>query len=381
MKRVLMLASVASMIDQFNMSNIALLQEKGYDIDVACNFKEGNTCSDERIAELRAKLGEMQVRCYQVDFARDIRHIAQNLRALRQVLNLMGTNHYAFCHCHSPIGGVAARVAGHKTGTKIIYTAHGFHFYQGAPVKNWLLYYPVEKFLSRWTDVLITINREDYNRAKKHFHAEKTYYVPGVGIDLKREELTEAQKDAKRKELGIPKNAFLITSVAEFTENKNQRTVIEALEQLHNPDIYYVMCGIGEKKAELEQYVIKQHLEKNILFVGFRRDIHDILQTSDCFVLSSFREGLSVALMEAMAEGKLIVCGRIRGNVDLVTDGEGGYLVEPGKMEAYVDAFAQLYDRRQQDPAGFARMGEINQENIKAFGREAVETLMRDIYV
>ena len=162
MKRVLMLASVASMIDQFNMPNIVLLQKLGYQVDVACNFIEGNTCSDERVAELKQKLQDMHVRCCQIDFARNIKHMGQNMRALRQVEGLMKQNGYVFCHCHSPIGGVVARIAGHRTKTKVIYTAHGFHFYQGAPVMNWLVYYPVEKMLSRWTDVLITINHEDY---------------------------------------------------------------------------------------------------------------------------------------------------------------------------------------------------------------------------
>lgn len=168
MKRVLMLASVASMIDQFNMPNIALLQKLGYEVDVACNFIEGNTCSDARVAELKQKLQDMHVRCYQIDFARNIKHMGQNMRALRQVEGLMKQNGYAFCHCHSPIGGVVARIAGHRTRTKVIYTAHGFHFYQGAPVMNWLVYYPVEKMLSRWTDVLITINHEDYKLAKRN---------------------------------------------------------------------------------------------------------------------------------------------------------------------------------------------------------------------
>ena len=380
MKRVLMLASVASMIDQFNMTNIALLQKMGYYVDVACNFREGNTCSDERVAELREKLHAIGVHCYQVDFARNITHMAQNLKALRQVEHLMQTEHYAFCHCHSPIGGVVARIAGHRTRTKIIYTAHGFHFYKGAPIKNWMLYYPVEKLLSRWTDVLITINHEDYERARRKFHAKKTCYVPGVGIEVKRETLSGQQKEAKRKELGIPENAFLIVSAAEFTPNKNQITVIQALEQLHHPDIYFVMCGIGEKKQELESYVAEHALGEHIRFAGFRNDLHDILQTADCFVLSSFREGLSVALMEAMSEGLPIVCGRIRGNVDLITDGEGGKLVEPGDTNAYVKAFAELYKKKQEDPLGYQQIGEVNKQKIKAFGREAVEVLMREIY-
>lgn len=381
MKRVLMLASVASMIDQFNMPNIALLQKLGYEVDVACNFIEGNTCSEARVAELKQKLQDMHVRCYQIDFARNIKHMGQNMRALRQVEGLMKQNGYAFCHCHSPIGGVVARIAGHRTRTKVIYTAHGFHFYQGAPVMNWLVYYPVEKMLSRWTDVLITINHEDYKLAKKKFKMKKLTYVPGIGIDTQRECLSQKEKEEKRKELGIPQDAFLITNAAEFTPNKNQKTVIEAIEQLHNPNIYFVMCGIGEKKAELEQYVKEHGLEEHIRFVGFRNDLHEILQTSDCFVLSSFREGLSVALMEAMAEGLPVVCGRIRGNVDLIKDGKGGILVSPENKEDYEAAFRKLYEMKHKELAAFQRLGKINAENVKSFGRSAVERLMENVYI
>ena len=381
MKRVLMLASVASMIDQFNMPNIALLQKLGYEVDVACNFIEGNTCSDARVAELKQKLQDMHVHCYQIDFARNIKHMGQNMKALWQVEALMKQNTYEFCHCHSPIGGVVARIAGHRTKTKVIYTAHGFHFYQGAPVMNWLVYYPVEKMLSRWTDVLITINHEDYKLAKKKFKMKKLTYVPGIGIDTQREGLSQKEKEEKRKELGIPQDAFLITNAAEFTPNKNQKTVIEAIEQLHNPNIYFVMCGIGEKKAELEQYVKEHGLEEHIRFVGFRNDLHEILQTSDCFVLSSFREGLSVALMEAMAEGLPVVCGRIRGNVDLIKDGKGGLLVSPENKEDYEAAFRKLYEMKHKELAAFQRLGKINAENVKSFGRSAVERLMENVYI
>ena len=380
MKRVLMLASVASMIDQFNMPNIALLQKLGYQVDVACNFIEGNTCSDERVAELKQKLQDMHVRCYQIDFARNIKHMGQNMRALRQVEGLMKQNGYAFCHCHSPIGGVVARIAGHRTRTKVIYTAHGFHFYQGAPIVNWLVYYPVEKMLSRWTDVLITINHEDYKLAKKKFKMKKLTYVPGIGIDTQRECLSQNEKEEKRKELGIPQDAFLITNAAEFTPNKNQKTVIEAIEQLHNPNIYFVMCGIGEKKAELEQYVKEHGLEEHIRFVGFRNDLHEILQTSDCFVLSSFREGLSVALMEAMAEGLPVVCGRIRGNVDLIKDGKGGILVLPGEEKDYEEAFRKLYEMKQKEFQKFENIGLNNRNKVEAFSKETVDPIMKKVY-
>ena len=234
--------------------------------------------------------------------------------------------------------------------------------------------------LSRWTDVLITINHEDYKLAKKKFKMKKLTYVPGIGIDTQRESLSQKEKEEKRKELGIPQDAFLITNAAEFTPNKNQKTVIEAIEQLHNPNIYFVMCGIGEKKAELEQYVKEHGLEKHIRFVGFRNDLHEILQTSDCFVLSSFREGLSVALMEAMAEGLPVVCGRIRGNVDLIKDGKGGILVSPENKEDYEAAFRKLYEMKQKEFQKFENIGLNNRNKVEAFSKETVDPIMKKVY-
>lgn len=234
--------------------------------------------------------------------------------------------------------------------------------------------------LSRWTDVLITINHEDYKLAKKKFKMKKLTYVPGIGIDTQREGLSQKEKEEKRKELGIPQDAFLITNAAEFTPNKNQKTVIEAIEQLHNPNIYFVMCGIGEKKAELEQYVKEHGLEEHIRFVGFRNDLHEILQASDCFVLSSFREGLSVALMEAMAEGLPVVCGRIRGNVDLIKDGKGGILVSPENKEDYEAAFRKLYEMKQKEFQKFENIGLNNRNKVEAFSKETVDPIMKKVY-
>ena len=166
----------------------------------------------------------------------------------------------------------------------------------------------------------------------------------------------------------------------EFTANKNQRTVIKALEKMKKADIYYVMCGIGPEKEELEQYVKEHHLEKNIQFAGFRSDVHEILQCADCFVLSSFREGLSVALMEAMAEGLPVVCSRIRGNVDLIEDGVGGCLAAPEEAGAYGEAFEKIFENKRNKPEQLKKMGEQNRQKIRQFSEETVDEIMRKVY-
>ena len=382
MKQVLMLASVASMIDQFNMPNIALLQKLGYHVDVACNFEQGNTCSDARVAELKSKLREMNVRCYQIDFARNIKCIGQNIKAYQQVKKLMEQNHYVFCHCHSPIGGVVARIAGHRTKTKIIYTAHGFHFYKGAPIANWLMFYPVEKILSYWTDTLITINQEDYKRAKKKFHAGKTYYLPGIGIDLERFHVGDAQTiQQKRQELGLqPQDVFLL-SVGELSDRKNHVVVIEAMKQLiqRHPQLRYFICGQGEKKQELQQLIRKYHLEDHVKLLGFRTDVAELCQAADVFVFPSKQEGLPVALMEAMACGVPVVCSRIRGNTDIVKDGVNGYLVSSDRSEKYILAIAKamqmntIVDKK--------KMYAINQVQLQPYSVSKINVEMQNIYV
>ena len=196
-EKVLILASVASMIDQFNIPNIKLLQNIGYEVHVACNFEKGSSCSFEKIEILKELLKKLNVKCYQINFERNILKIGNNLKAYKEVKNILTENKYKFLHCHSPIGGVIGRIAGYKTQTKVIYTAHGFHFFKGAPLINWLLYYPIEKYLSKYTDILITINQEDYKRART-FSAKKVEYIPGVGIDIEKIKNIKVNKKEKK---------------------------------------------------------------------------------------------------------------------------------------------------------------------------------------
>ncbi len=338
--RMLMLTSVASMIDQFNMPNIHMLLDMGYQVDVACNFLTGNTCSKEKIDTLKATLVALGVEYHQIDFSRSLIRIGDHLTAYKQVKRLLEERDYDFIHCHSPIGGLVARLAGKATRTRTIYTAHGFHFYKGAPLKNWLLYYPVEWLCAHWTDTLITINQEDYALAQKHMHAKKVVYVPGVGVNLERFGHAAVDKEVKRKELGIPENAKLLISVGELNDNKNHETVIKAITGM---DIYYIIAGAGNKKEYLQSLIDTQKLTDRIKLLGYRTDVQELYGAADVFVFPSFREGLSVALMEAMASGKPCVVSRIRGNTDLI-DENGGVFFDPHDVEDCKNALQQVLD-------------------------------------
>ena len=341
MNRVLVLASVASMIDQFNMPNIMLLKKMGYEVDVACNFEEGNTCSDEKIRELKDSLKEIGVEFYQIDFSRKITNIRKNVRAFLQVNNILKKNSYVFIHCHSPIGGLVGRIAGKLNRTKVIYTAHGFHFCKGSPLKNWLIYYPVEWICSWMTDTLLVINREDYQIAKKKFHAKETIYIPGVGIDIDKINSVQINREEKRKELGLKTDDIVLLSVGELNQNKNHEIVIRALKELNNSHIKYVVCGQGLLKKYLEKLARELGVQNQLFLIGFRTDVIEIYKCADIFVFPSKREGLSVALMEAMACGLPCVVSSIRGNVDLI-DKYGGTLFNVDSVQSCRNAIKKI---------------------------------------
>lgn len=377
--KALVIASVASMIDQFNIPNIEIMQKLGYAVEVACNFREGNTCDDKKIVELKEKLTSMNVRFYDINFFRDVTNISENLVAYRQLKKIFRENRYKIVHCHAPISGILGRIVANKyrkNGTKVIYTAHGFHFYKGAPLKNWLLYFPVEWFMSFFTDVLITINREDYRLARNCMKAKRVEYVPGIGVDLSEffVPLSDDKKQEKRAEIGVPDDAKIILSVGELNENKNHEIVIRALAKLKNKNIHYVIAGIGNMEDHLLELSRKFGIEKNVHLIGFRGDISEIYRISDIFVHPSFREGLPVALMEAMASGLPCVVSRIRGNVDLISENKNGCFFSPMSEDGAVKAIRRVIKMNKN------AVREYNMEVLENYSIESVNKKMVKIY-
>ncbi len=405
-KRVLMLASVASMIDQFNMSNIRLMIEAGCQVHVACNFAEGNTCDSRRIQQLKDTLQKLGVVQHQWDCPRGFQSLRRCMRAYIQLWKLTGRYHFAWIHCHSPVGGVLARAAAHQRKTAVIYTAHGFHFFKGAPLKNWLLYYPVEKLLSYWTDVLVTVNREDYQFAKRNMGAGRIYFIPGIGIDIKKfQKQTEetvhtacgqaeetaysacgqAEEtvhtaygqagEAVRIKYRIPKHAVLLLSVGELSRRKNHQAVIEALAELSRTDLYYLICGQGGLKEELAQQAHRLGIADRVILPGFQQDVADMYRSADLFVFPSLQEGMPVALMEAMAAGLPCVVSDIRGNRDLI-DEQGGKKFVVSKTGQLKEGIMYFLEH----PKERALYGQHNQEVVTGYSIEVVQKRMRIIY-
>ena len=351
MKKVLFVATlVKNHIAEFHLPYLKLFKELGWETAVAAKNDYENPAD--------CVIPYCDV-FFDVPFERSPLK-KKNLEAYRQVKRIICEGSYDIIHCHTPVGATTARLAARearKKGTKVIYTAHGFHFYKGAPLVNWLLYYPVERMLAPLTDVLITINREDFDRAQRRLRAKKTVYIPGVGIDTARFRGNEEKGAALRRELGIPENAEVLLSVGDLNKNKNHRAVLEALARMENRNLHYVVCGRGPLKEELEAFAREKGLGDRVRFMGYRNDIPAFYAMADVFVFPSFREGLSVSVMEAMASGLPIVCSRIRGNTDMVEDGVNGYLMEPGNPDSIAGALRRLEDGGKRE--------EISRNNLK----------------
>lgn len=301
-----------------------------------------------------------------------------NVKAYRMLRKIVEKEQFDLIYCHTPVGAMLARLAGisaRKKGTKVIYMAHGFHFYNGAPLLNWMIYYPAEKFLSRFTDGLITINQEDYRRAQK-FHAGKTILIPGVGIDLDKFQKKEPTRQEIRNKLGIPEIKIILMSVGELTKRKNHMAVIEALAYLEEYDILYVVCGDGPMKARLRARTEELGVRERVKLLGFRKDIAELHKMADIFVFPSLQEGLPVALMEAMASGLPIVASRIRGNEDLIQNNRGGYLVKAQDSEQLAEAISKMI----KNPEQRDKMEKRNLEIIKHYGQDAVLQKMKEFF-
>lgn len=375
-KRALMLASVASMIDLFNMDNIKILKDLGYKVDVACNFEEGSITSQERVNEFRKELEENGIHTYQLPIPRSVSKVKQIFDSYKLTKKLVEKNKYQIVHCHSPIGGVICRLAcrkARKYGTKVIYTAHGFHFYKGASKKAWMIFYPVEKFCSKYTDILITINKEDYNRAKK-FKAKKIEYVPGIGIHTKELQETEVDKAAKRQELGLTEEDFVIMSTGQLSIRKNHEVIIRALAKINEQNVKYLIVGFGELENYLKNLAKELNIEDRIVFAGYRNDVKEILHAVDAFAFPSLQEGLPVSLMEAMAVGLPIVCSNIRGNVDLIENNINGYLYRNDDIEGFAEGINKLVNNS-------SDMSRNNLMKIRKFDIAFVGESMKKIYI
>lgn len=383
MKKALLVTTVSGFVPQFEMNNVKILQEMGYEVHYAANFHTPSYGTDNH------RLDDTGIVQHQIDFVRSP-YDKKNFQIYKQLKQLMQQEQFDLVHCHTPMGAVMARLAAHATKTvPVIYTAHGFHFFKGAPLINWLCYYPMERWLSRYTTQQICINQEDYASAQK-FRAKYVDYIPGVGIDLSKiPHMTREQVLEKRHQLGVADDTIMLLSAGEFIKRKNHETVIRALAKLQDLPIVYVICGHGELESHLKGLVSELGLQERVLFAGYRSDIFEIYQAADLYVFPSYQEGLPMALLEAMGSGLPVVCSDIRGSRDLMEMSfagtetaawkscAGGAMV---KRADDADAYAEAIRWCLEDSERLQQAGQRNKEEAKKFTLACVEEKMREIY-
>ncbi|NLH44652.1 MAG: glycosyltransferase family 4 protein [Acholeplasmataceae bacterium] len=369
MKKILFVATVVKAhINVFHLPYIKMFHEEGYEVHVAAkNDFVGESCVIPN-CDLY----------YDVEFSRFPFNLS-NISAYRKLKKIIKDNQYDIVHCHTPVAGVITRIAARNCrNTTVVYTAHGFHFFKGAPLINWLIYYPIERFCAIYTDKLITINKEDYENASKFKMRNngKVYYVPGVGVDLSKYNKNNFIRDAKRKELGIDNSKIMILSVGELSKRKNHEIAIRALAKMKNQDFIYLVCGRGVLLEPLKILSKKLGIDDKVKFLGFRTDVPEICRAADIFLFTSYQEGLPVALMEAMAAGLPCVASKIRGNIDLIDQGVGGLFANPNDA----DGFAKCIEFLANNVELCKNMGIKNIEKIKKYNIKNVRQIMHSIY-
>lgn len=355
MKRVLYVAHLQSHIRQFHLWYLKHLKETGYYVAVATRVDN---------QEELAFLDEV----YDIPFERSPLRLS-NIKTYRLLRKAMKEGRFDIVHCHTPVAGILTRLGSHGLNHKVYYTAHGFHFFKGAPLINWLIYFPAEYVCSFMTDVLFTMNNEDYQRACKWFHHPNIQFIHGVGVDIDRYKPINDVNTHQSSKLRL-------ISVGELNSNKNHMLVLEALRLLDDPRVEYQIAGEGPLHDSLQQFIDTNHLQSQVKLLGFRKDVIDQLHDSDIFVFPSKREGLSLALMESMASGLPAIVSDIRGNRDLIDDRQGGFVcaLNPSSI---ADAIRYFLDTL----SALSSFGAYNQQKVKQYTKPVVQQELDEFYL
>lgn len=348
-------------------SIIRQLLSEGHTVDIAAN-------TDSPVDGIYTELG-----CRVYDLPCERKPLcAGNLRAIKRIRSIVSDGGYDIVHCHTPIAAFCARVACRKlrkNGVKVYYTAHGFHFYRGAPLVGRLVYFPAEWLCSFWTDMLITINKEDFALAKKHMHAKRTEYIPGVGLDTEAFESATVDKASKRREIGVPEDAFMLLSVGELNANKNHSVVIRAIAELDDPDIHYAVAGEGELFGVLTELARALGVAERVHLLGFRKDVAELYKTADANIFPSVREGLGLAALEGMAAGLSLICSDNRGTREYAAP-DNSFICRCDSVTDFAAAIKTVKDK----PEGLKEMTDRAKMTAKSFDSSVCDKMLIELY-
>lgn len=367
MKKILFISNISNKITNFSIPSIEAAKEEDYEFHLAANlggFEENDNFH--------------QIKFHHLDIVRNPLNI-KNIKAYKQMNELLKNETFDAIHCNTPMGGILGRLCGKNAKVpKIIYTAHGFHFYEGVSLFKGVVYKNAEKLLSRFTDVIITINQEDYKAARKFKlrNNGNVYCIPGVGIDTKEYQKNNINKNELKKSLGLSKNEIVFVAMGDLIARKNYKTSIEAIALASNPLIKLLICGTGPELENLKEFARKKNVDKQINFLGYRNDVKEILNISDVFLFTTKQEGLPRSMMEAMSAGLPCIASKIRGNIDLIENGKGGYLIDSIDSKGFSKAIKVLSE----NSILRGEMGRNNKESAKEYDVNNIKAEMKKIY-
>ena len=311
----------------------------------------------------------------------------RNLAVARRVRDV--ATRYDLVHVHTPVASFVTRLALRgrpRTGRpRVIYTAHGFHFYRGGPRLCGLAFRGLEQLAGRWTDYLVVINREDEEAARRMLSAERVRYMPGIGVDLDRyapAAVSETDVSRVRRELALGAASRLFLMIAEFIPRKRHRDALAAFARLDRADARLAFAGTGPLVDEMQRRAAELGVADRVHFLGVRRDIPALVRASVAVLLPSQQEGLPRSAMESMSLGVPVVGSRIRGTADLL-EGGGGVLVPVGDVAALTDTLARILDHpeeaREMGRRGRERAASYHLETIIAMHEALYEEALRDL--
>ncbi|MHA2961924.1 glycosyltransferase family 4 protein [Priestia megaterium] len=368
MKKILFISNITNRITNFSLPSILASQSIDYEFHLAAN-----------LSNFKDNPSNYGIVTHHIDLVRNPFSM-KNIKAYRQMIDLIKKEEFDAIHCNTPIGGVLGRLCGRKLKVpKVIYTAHGFHFYEGAPPVKSSLFKSVEFLLSKYTDAIITMNEEDRGAAL-NFQKNKNlnvYYVPGVGVDTSPHILEENEKRTLRESLGFKSDDIVLISMGDLITRKNYEASIKALSEVSAKNVHLLVCGKGPKLESLNKLVNELDLQNRVHFLGFRQDVRDLLSIADIFLFTTYQEGLPRSMMEAMAAGLPCIVSDVRGNRDLIEHGKGGYLYHPTDFRG----FSKGIDILSKDENLRRDMKEQNLKIIKEYDVENVKRVMKDIYI
>lgn len=336
--RTLQVTTIPETLEAFLLPFATHFRDRGWVVDAAARAVSGNAACVAAFDSL-----------HDIPWSRNPLH-PTNWRAAVKLRSLLEREHYDLIHVHTPVASFLARWAASRVDPSpaVVYTAHGFHFHAGGnPLLN-LAFSNLERIAAPWTTELVVINKDDQEAAAqlRLLPADRIHFIPGIGFDVE-EFLTRSSSGLDRAqmkaELGIPPEAKVVMMVAEFTPNKRQVDAVDAVAGLGRSDVHIVFVGVGPMRGAVEERVRGAGIADRAHFLGYRRDVPQLLPTADAMMLISLREGLPRSAMEAMALGVPMIGTNIRGLKDLLGGG-AGVLVTPADVQALTAALTQILD-------------------------------------